>query len=733
MGCVSSVQDGDRVQRDTSDLWISFTLPESNTGTYSIQALGAHGMDPPILLDTDPEPGVSWSMAGTTFVTRNARISMPTIEALWTESGQQDGRQSADFAILHSDGTSFNTFTQGYFQCWWDQFSLGATPGQTIDRCVWGRNEPAAPGAGGMTGLSAPIRLWRPVAAVAGDRTTTQWAPETDPDIAFTHNLVGHWVGNANASGGAFVPLPTADTQQWIDLMIPLGRPAGGETKDHLFLHPTTSGPVGAHEMVSVSEWSEALGYDCPRVLFDIDVDHNNANLLQAQRDHGLLATQRCLDLRDACTPGAGLPQCRNVTATHITPNANWQIRNRVYLGAPGDMRIIAVKGYTENRGLASSDPGLSGAVPEWTQIIVDLRFGAGQIMRLDHLAHLAVPLDSIPMMVRESRFDVDLATGIVVALGDSTATSPFPNGPVIAAGNMIGFVYRVPPWFLRLNVNNPGMVGQTQFVQPTTYPVRGNAFDWGVFDRLGTPNAFVNQARYDEGAGARFVNPSMLGFLHARCPYHFFGATDRANLDALRGTYVSGRNPTVALPCHGSLEAGVAGSAGGSAAAGGVVRTLRDRDGALAGQWFRVDPTSPASRGAPRLAVASDGTESITLSFFEPAIVGGERFDALSTCPPLAMMSGMSIDPGAVDCMAMSLSPLAPENVLAGSAVSSACYQSAGMQMGGGSASVKHVRLALIGDRLQVFRGAGVCPPQAQWANATPLADEAPREEYMR
>jgi len=343
---------------------------------------------------------------------------------------------------------------------------------------------------------------------------------------------------------------------------------------------------------------------------------------------------------------------------------------------------------------------------PEFAQYIVFFRFGAGQVMRLDHLAHTMLPFDVLP------------STG-------GTGITPNADLATLPAGTIIGYVHRVKPYLGRAN-NNAG---------PVTLNSYGDAFDWGVSDMLhvvetepanndyrhSRRNAFINQPRYDEQDGAiseEMMKP-LLNYLHARCPFQYYGSAFFGAFRALLGQ--GGTPSTTPMDCQRTMLVGTESRF-----------TLRDLPGRIAGQWYHFDPNVPYIRSTPALAMSDEGANQIVISLQRRVSLTEYHQFYLGRCigaPPPGMM-----------CMDMGASAPRPEDVVFSSSMAPVCYQSQ-------ADPLRHLRLVYAPEGapsendpftpqpegLTVFFGDGACPSGAQLASTSALGGETAAGKFVR
>ena len=735
-GCVEGIFNGQVLSRAATMKKITLRSTAPLDGNYAIRILNE---DLSATTTTVPfsylssGPGVETTECNhdgqgcITYFRRAADV--PLDQLAWRPSGQRDGRETVIFAIdgafdASGQGRYLSSTTVGAEECRARELARpeGYSLAQAAWTCRWSEMYLGGLGSDGMTDRSGPIRLWR---AEAGMTRADPNAPESQR--AFTTSLVGTWVPPADSDAmslGTVAPTPTTSLGSTIKFIVPLGRPSSGETKPHLYLHANNT-------TIATGAWSEARAYDCPRVLYDVDLDPGPATPLhpdggpqapRARRLHGAAAVRNCAWLRANCAfPPGSLPddastspgRCNEVRRRHVTAEASWPIENRIYLAAPGPMTVIAAKGYWENfeNRYDGQFPPLSGQdrypYPEFAQFIVMLRFGAGQVMRLDHLAHTMLPF------------------GAVSPSAGGTGINGFNDLATLPAGTIIGYVHRVKPYLGRAN-NNAG---------PVTLNSYGDAFDWGVADMLHMAdaepadnnyrhlrrNAFINQPRYDEQDGAIFQETMapLLSYLHARCPYQYYGFAFSTAFDALLG--------------QGGVPTSQVGACQRTMLVGSETRfTLRDVPGRIAGQWYHFDPNVPYIRSRPALAMSDEGANQVVISLERQASSTEYHRFYLGRCigaPPPDMM-----------CMDMGASAQRPEDIVFSASMAPVCYQSEANPL-------QHIRFVYAPEGaptssdpftpqpegLSVFFGNGACPSGAEIASTTPVGTETAAGKFVR
>lgn len=566
-----------------------------------------------------------------------------------------DGGQYALFRFWHPTNTPpLPVRTKGNIDCVGERKSYGDTAAQADLWCQWGRFD-------GSGNVSAPIKVWRRQTPDGTDRTTFAWGPEGEfitptTRAAFSQNLLARWTGHTSEPTSR----PASEIPNEIRFLIPLGAPAGGETKDHIFLNPT----IGALRAAATAGggWHETLGFDCPLVLWEDDSTALALSDADLTLRHGAVAVERCRFYRARCDVTSPPADCASY-ATYITPNESWQPVNRVYLNAPGEMVLLG-------QAASQEEASLPGATAQILEYRLDFRFGAAQVTRLDHLNHLTFTTTSRPA----GRF---------------------------LAGQSIGFAYRIPPSWASI---------------PGTSQNYGQSFDWGVYDYLGTGNVFANPARYDEQmsafppAGLEFLTK----YLAARCPYEFYDTSVPSGLYAIfnlqRGHHTFGVAAPFDTPsCHMAAN-----STSDPFVPAPFPRRLSDIRGGLQGQWYRVTAWGAGgnpgpNRGRPELAVATGGTGIATISIGTTPPLG--------TCPSSPIMGAP-----AMICMDMASIPSGrmPDQFMPTETDRGVCYRSVGVSMGV-TVPVEHVRFVFHSGRapyydlLSVFRGSGACPADLQ------------------
>jgi hypothetical protein len=699
-------------------------------------------------LDSYDAEDTTWPLgANSTLYVRAGQFDLTRLSWRAEPSAENDGRDYTIFALRTTTGPGYLSGTRGFYDC---VIANAAAPIETIvgNLCPFGRT--LAP-MGSVVG--ALIKLWR-----------ARNAPSPVPGIYSAaplefRNTYQTWqalVENSTAGGAAGVTGPQPFTRSLVSrtwdpatqtlgggaleddvrFILPLGHPSTGETKPHLYVFPTVTGVVATSPSPAAlgqpGAWSEALGYDCPRVLADqgfgatsVPDPSNTAAMPPAAgataiARHGRLAVERCIALQRCVgtTPPSTPRMCAGVVVAHVTPDATWVPRNRLYIGAPGSMVPIRRATYSERRSQYQTVAELSGSsAPEWLTHRVELRFGAGQVMMIDHLAHLLY--DSA-----EYSSQGESSSGVVVQ-----------DGPLLTAGRAIGFIYRIEPWLVRATGNVSTTVVNGVVEERPRIPEYGNAFDWGVYDYLGTTNQFANTPRYEETNTAIGQIVPITKHLFARCPIDFMELAQQVVYRPLLGTTRT-RGPEQGTPCQYAADP----------AYGGWPRALRDRAGTLAGQWFATDASGP--RGAPMVALASEGPRQVMASFdplesttsidvsFRP--LGGALPMQFTTCAP---------DPGAMatpttrpmpsmmnDIQCRTIATRRPEFVTApapGAArnpfINAGCFEAEG---GSAPSGRLHARFRMINaNTMEAFRGLGACPSnetaETSYDSPTPLLVE--------